>query len=210
MKHSLLYSLICILVIVSAGSAQYISKYEQPISTPIFFIPTSDSIHTLNLNEDSLIAAQIGTVDTAVNSPKSTTIAMLSSMVIPGTGQLYNESYWKAPVVWGFTYYFYSIYHNQDKQYKEQKALYEKVMAGVDTAHSQTIINNIITAAKPYREQRDFYKNQRNEFGWYLAITYILNVVDAYVDAALFNFEVSPNLQGTSDWRMNMRVPIRR
>lgn len=210
MKHSLLYPLICILVIVSAGSAQYISKYEQPISTPIFFTPISDSLRTLNLNEDSLIAAQIGTADTAVNSPKSTSIAMLSSMIIPGTGQLYNESYWKAPVVWGFTYYFYSIYHNQDKQYKEQRALYEKVMAGVDTAHSQTIINNIIAAAKPFRDQRDFYKNQRNEFGWYLAITYILNVVDAYVDAALFNFEVSPNLQGTSDWRMSMRVPIRK
>jgi hypothetical protein len=59
MKLSLLYSLIGILVFFSAGSAQYISKYEQPISAPYFFTPTPDSL--LYLNEDSLIAAQIGT-----------------------------------------------------------------------------------------------------------------------------------------------------
>jgi hypothetical protein len=78
------------------------------------------------------------------------------------------------------------------------------------TRHRQRSSWEFIETADEYREQRDFYKRQRNEFGWYLAFTYILNVVDAYVDAALFNFEVSPNLQGTSDWRMNIRVPLRR
>jgi hypothetical protein len=208
MKLSLLYSLIGILVFVSAGSAQYISKYEQPISAPYFFTPTPDSL--LYLNEDSLIAAQIGIVDTTVLPPKSTTIAMVSSMIIPGTGQIYNESYWKAPVVWGFTYYFYSVYRNQDRLYNEQRSLYERTVASYDTASTKLILGQLTSLADDYRDQRDFYKRQRNEFGWYLAFTYILNVVDAYVDAALFNFEVSPNLQGTSDWRMNIRVPIRK
>lgn len=208
MKYSLLYPLIGILVFFSAGSAQYISKYEQPISAPFFFTPTPDSL--LYLNEDSLIAAQIGTVDTTILPPKSTTIAMVSSMIIPGTGQIYNESYWKAPVVWGFTAYFYSVYRNQDRLYNEQRSLYERTVASYDTASTKIILGKLIETADEYREQRDFYKRQRNEFGWYLAITYILNVVDAYVDAALFNFEVSPNLQGTSDWRMNIRVPLRR
>ncbi|MBP6673276.1 MAG: hypothetical protein KA247_09010 [Bacteroidetes bacterium] len=208
MKHTLLYSLIGILVIVSAGSAQYISKYEQPISAPYFFTPTPDSL--LYLNEDSLIAAQIGIVDTTVLPPKSTTVAMVSSMIIPGTGQIYNESYWKAPVVWGFTYYFYSVYRNQDRLYLEQRSIYERTIASIDTASTVNIKTNLELIAKEYRSVRDFHKRQRNEFGWYLAFTYILNVVDAYVDAALFNFEVSPNLQGTSDWRMNIRVPIRK
>jgi len=164
---------------------------------PIFFTPLTDSL--INLNEDSLIAAQIGLVDTTVLPPKSTTIAMVSSMVLPGVGQIYNESYWKAPVVWGFGYYFYSVYRNQDDKYKVSRFQY-------DTS---------ITVANPngdaqLRSLRDFYKNQRNEFGWYLAITYVLNVLDAYVDAALYNFEVSPNLQGTSDWRLRISVPIRR
>ncbi|MFA6468033.1 MAG: DUF5683 domain-containing protein [Bacteroidota bacterium] len=197
MKRLQLYSLVCFLVNVSFGSAQYISRFERPISMPIFFTPLTDSL--INLNEDSLIAAQIGLVDTTVLPPKSTTIAMVSSMVLPGVGQIYNESYWKAPVVWGFGYYFYSVYRNQDDKYKVSRFQY-------DTS---------ITVANPngdaqLRSLRDFYKNQRNEFGWYLAITYVLNVLDAYVDAALYNFEVSPNLQGTSDWRLRISVPIRR
>lgn len=196
MKHPTLYSLITLLVLCSVGSAQYISRYERPISTPLFFIPFSDTL--IHLNEDSLIAAQIGIVDTTILPPKSTTIATLSSMILPGAGQIYNESYWKAPVVWGLGYYFYSVYKKQDDQYMIYRFQY-------DTS---------ITAKQPFgdtqlRSIRDFYKGQRNEFGWYIAITYILNVLDAYVDAALYNFEVSPNLQGTNEWRVQAKIPIR-
>ena len=199
MKHLFSYSLICLLVCISIGSAQYVSRYERPISTPIFFVPDADTIPRRLINEYSLIASQIGVVDTTILPPKSTTIAMLSSLVLPGAGQIYNESYWKAPVVWGLGYYFYSVYQHQDDLYKTYRFQY-------DTS---------ITILQPegdteLREQRDFYKRQRNEFGWYLAITYVLNIVDAYVDAALFNFEVSPNLQGTQDWQMRIRVPMRR
>jgi hypothetical protein len=210
MKHLLPYSLTLLLVIFSAGSAQYISRYERPISSPVFFLPGSDTLRPRMLNEDSLIAAQIGVVDTTVLPPKSTTIAMVSSMVLPGAGQIYNESYWKAPVVWGFTYYFYSVYHNQDRLYKENRTLYEGALNSIDTAGTTVLKTELAKSADKYRDLRDFYKRQRNEFGWYLALTYIVNVLDAYVDAALFNFEVSPNLQGTNDWRMQIRVPIRR
>ncbi len=190
-SHALLFSLF----VCSLASAQHISKYERPISTPIFFVPISDSL--IHLNEDSLIAAQIGIVDTTILPPKSTTIATLSS-IIPGAGQIYNESYWKAPVVWGLGYYFYSVYKNQDDQYKIYRAQYDTTITTVRPNGDTQL-----------RTLRDFYKNQRNEFGWYLAITYVLNILDAYVDAALYNFEVSPNLQGTNAWRVKAKIPIR-
>jgi len=209
MKSSLLYSLICLLVLASVGSAQYISRYERPIHTPVFLIPDADTVSRRIINEDSLIAAQIGVVDTAIVPPKSTTIAMLGSMILPGAGQIYNESYWKAPVVWGLGYYFYSIYRNQDRQYKESRSLYEQSLNALDTASTTAIKEEVNYNIRTNKGNRDFYKSQRNEFGWYLALTYALNIVDAYVDAALFNFEVSPNLQGTNDWRMQVRVPIR-
>lgn len=191
-----MYSLICLMMLCTLGSAQYISRYERPIHSPVFLIAVPDTL--ILTHEDSLIAAQIGVVDTTILPPKSTTIATLASMILPGTGQLYNESYWKAPVVWGLGYYFYSVYNNQDDLYRKYRRQY-------DTS---------ITAAQPLgdtqlRSLRDFYKAQRNEFGWYLAITYVLNVLDAYVDAALYNFEVSPNLQGTNSYRMSIRIPLR-
>jgi hypothetical protein len=197
MKSSLLYSLICLLFISSVGSAQYISRYERPISAPLFFVPLADSL--IHLNEDSLIAAQIGTVDTTILPPKSTTIALLSSMVIPGAGQIYNGSYWKTPVVWGLGYYFYSVYRNQDNNYNKFRYQYDTSIT-VKQPNGDTQLRSL----------RDFHKSQRNEFGWYIAMTYILNILDAYVDAALYNFEVSPNLQGRSEWRMRVSVPIRK
>lgn len=180
----------------NSAYTQSLSKHEKPISSPVFFIASQDTF--LNINEDSLIAAKLSPVDTTIREGKSTTIATLASMVAPGTGQLYNESYWKAPIVWGLGYYFYSVYTNQDDLYKKYKAMYDT-----------TITKENPNGNLDIRRVRDFYKNQRNEFGWYLVITYVLNILDAYVDAALYNFEVSPNLRGTNQWRVRMRVSLR-
>lgn len=210
MERFISYSLLGILFLLPAASAQYVSRYERPISAPYFFTPVSDTVGLRSLNEDSLIAAQIGVVDTTILPPKSTAIAMVGSMLLPGSGQIYNESYWKAPVVWGVGYYFYSVYRNQDRLYRESRTLYETTLNALDTASTPVIVQEIMEDAEIPKGLRDFYKRQRNEFGWYLAMTYILNVVDAYVDAALFNFEVSPNLQGTNEWRIHVQVPINR
>ena len=180
----------------SHALAQSFLKYEKPIAGPVFFVASQDTF--LNLNEDSLVAASLSPVDTTIREGKSTTIATFASMLAPGFGQLYNESYWKAPVVWGLGYYFYSVYKDQDDLYKKYRSQYDT-----------TITDQNPTGNSRLRELRDFYKNQRNEFGWYLVITYVLNILDAYVDAALYNFEVSPNLQGTNEWRVRMRIPLR-
>jgi hypothetical protein len=190
------WMVILTMVCGAAMSAQIVQRYEQPIPTPLFFIASQDTF--LNLNEDSLIAASLSPVDTTIREGKSTTIAMLASMIAPGTGQIYNESYWKAPVIWGVGYYFYSVYRNQDDLYKEYRSQYDTTITPVNPSGNTQL-----------RSLRDFHKGQRNTFGWYIAITYILNIVDAYVDAALFNFEVSPNLQGTNEWRVRMRIPLR-
>ncbi len=217
MVQNFLHAFLLSLIFCVTASGQFISRYERPISTPIFFIPQTetqyfaqpDSLLKLSLNEDSLIAAQIGIVDTTILPPKSTVIAMVSSMVIPGAGQIYNESYWKAPIVWGLGYYFYSVYKSQDDLYRENRTKYETALVVRDTTTNAVTKETLGKQIGFYLDLRKFHERQRNEFGWYLAITYVMNILDAYVDAALYNFEVSPNLQGTSDWRMQARIPIR-
>ncbi len=44
-----------------------------------------------------------------------------------------------------------------------------------------------------YKLYRDFYRDQRDEFAIYIVLTYFLNLVDAYVDAHLFDFSVNEN-----------------
>jgi len=122
-------------------------------------------------------------------------------MILPGAGQIYNESYWKAPVIWGLEYYFFSVYKNQDNLYKQNRALYENALDSVAAGNDQ-----FQTMAGYYKGLRDFYRNQRDTFGWYVAIAYIVNLLDAYVDASLYNFEVSPNLQPTNSIQATVHI----
>lgn len=97
------------------------------------------------------------------------------SAILPGWGQIYNESYWKAPVVWGVMGWFVYSWIDNNNSYNDYKNLYSQ------------------TGESLYLEYRNFYRDQRDEFAIYLLLTYFLNLVDAYVDAHLFDFSVDEN-----------------
>jgi len=101
--------------------------------------------------------------------------AVIRSAVFPGWGQIYNESYWKAPVVWGVMGWFVYNWIDNNNKYIDYKNLY---------------INTNQSIARDYR---DFYRDQRDQFAIYIVLTYFLNLVDAYVDAHLFDFSVDEN-----------------
>ncbi len=110
---------------------------------------------------------------------KSPTLAVLLSAVLPGAGQFYNESYWKIPIIGGLVGYFGYEYFRNNNLYKDYRN---------DYAASQTELNpdgdfNLKTL-------REFYRDQRDNFVWYFLIVYVVNMVDAYVDAHLFDFDV--------------------
>ncbi|MCS7229613.1 MAG: DUF5683 domain-containing protein [Candidatus Kryptonium sp.] len=120
--------------------------------------------------------------DTAKNvAVKSPTKAMLMSAVVPGLGQFYNESYWKIPIIYGLAGYFIYEIRQNDKNYRYYRDLF---------------VQSIKTTGGDYRYKRlrDFYRDQRDLFGIYLFVLYIANIVDAYVDAHLYNFDVGENL----------------
>lgn len=106
---------------------------------------------------------------------KSPTGAMLRSLLIPGWGQFYNESYWKIPVVWGALGAFaYAWKWNNDKvNFYDNKYHSEHNTA--------------------YYEIREFYRNQRDLNTVFFILVYILNVIDAYVDAHMFDFDITNN-----------------
>jgi len=116
--------------------------------------------------------------------------AVLRSAVVPGFGQFYNESYWKVPVVWGFMGYFIYIWNDQNKLYKQYNDLF----------NSSITLENI-NGNSTYYELREFYRDQRNTFAVYIGLTYLLQLIDAYVDAQLFDFSVEENKRfGTVDF----------
>lgn len=136
-------------------------------------------------------------VDVDPPEEKSTALAMFLSAAVPGAGQVYTERYISIPVIWGFGYYFGSQAVDLNDRYKDFRGQFE---ASVLADTIEGLGNNRL------KEIRDFYRDQRDEFLVYLALTYILNIVDAYVGAALYGFDVSPNLNGGAGIRFT--VPI--
>lgn len=111
---------------------------------------------------------------------KSPTVAVLLSAALPGAGQFYNESYWKIPIIGGLVGYFGYEYFRNNNLYKDFRDQY---------AASQTEINP--GGDFNLKSLREFYRDQRDDFVWYFLIVYVVSMVDAYVDAHLFDFDVS-------------------
>jgi len=110
--------------------------------------------------------------------------AVLYSAILPGAGQVYNKSYWKVPVIAGLGGYFVYGIINNNNQYLDYKNLY---------ANSQTPENP--SGNQSLRNLREFYLDERDNFIVYSLILYLVNLIDAYVDAQLYDFDVSDNIK---------------
>lgn len=130
---------------------------------------------------DTLLV-EADTVSEADPGLKSTSTALILSAVLPGAGQFYNESYWKVPVFLGLGGYFaYEFFYALNK-YNEYSNLYD-LSAQTPSGGNERL-----------RSLRDFYRQERDRFGWYFVILYIVNLVDAYVDATLSDFKIDDTL----------------
>ncbi len=144
--------------------------------------------------QDTIILTQDDPVQTAniknSHSPKKATLLAL----IPGAGQAYNHKYWKMPIVYagfGVTTYF-AITNGKD--YRLYRDAYDYKM-GIKTDVSQDAIDesakytedNLITL-------RDYYRSNM-ELSWIItAAWYILQIIDANVDAHFFYYDVGDDL----------------
>lgn len=153
------------------------------------------SVATFAQTEDEIVPANIE-ADTIAVAPdylnmKSPIKASLYSAVLPGLGQIYNEKVWKAPLVWGLlgTGVGFSIYFNQD--YKKFKGYYVARLEGrlddIPTGYNQLSAEQLGTIQDEKRRYRDYAMALT-------ALVYILNIVDASVDAHLFGINKDPDL----------------
>jgi hypothetical protein len=115
--------------------------------------------------------------------------ATLLSAIVPGLGQIYNKKYWKLPLIYGAgSAMIYAINYNQTKYqkfrdaYNSGKPEQTYLIDGYEYNYDQL----------PYG--RDFYRGYRDLSVFGFAAVYLLNVIDAMVDAYLTRFDVSDDL----------------
>lgn len=122
-----------------------------------------------------------------VHSPKKATWL---SVFVPGAGQIYNKKYWKAPIVWagiGTALYLSQDYRNQYHFWRDQ---YVKRIDGDST----TVDEYPGASDASLQDIKDTYR-VRMETAYIVAgAIYILQILDANVDAQLMTFDVSDDL----------------
>ena len=148
--------------------------------------------------EDSLQKVGVSNNVWIPNPTKATWLAI----VIPGGGQIYNRKYWKLPIFYGgFVGCTYALNWN-NRMYKDYASAYKDA---VNDNWSSTNITDLLPASylrrtshtqvtEVLRKRKDMYRKYRDLSIFAFVGVYLLSVVDAYIDAELSNFDISPDL----------------
>lgn len=147
-----------------------------------------------------------------MHSPKKAT---LYSAILPGLGQAYNKKYWKIPIIYaGFGTIGYFITWNNGF-YQTYKQAYSDLTDGDDNTNSHldldaakyynlddpTDYNNFRTGLS---KQQNYYRRNRDLLIISMFGFYGLNIIDASVDAHLFDFDISDDL--SFNWQPTMNT----
>lgn len=126
-----------------------------------------------------------------VKKPHSPLKASIMSTVLPGLGQIYNGKWWKTPIIYGaLGGLIYSSVFNNIKCATYRNAYIIRVD---DDPNTTDEFEGQFTDAN-LRELKDFYQKNRDLSLVFTGIIYLLNIVDASVDAHLKDFNVSDDL----------------
>jgi len=104
--------------------------------------------------------------EVTITIEKSPRGAMLRSALVPGWGQLYNDQKLKALLVF----------------------------AGEMALIGNAIYYNKLAVKSQAEDEIEFYKDLRSQYIWWLFGVHLLSILDAYVDAHLWNFDTGPDL----------------
>ena len=117
--------------------------------------------------------------------------ALMFSAVFPGAGQFYNKKYWKMPLVYGGFIGLLSVvnfYHKENFKFRDQ--LFDLINDTPASGLSPDGLtkDQLRTIVDKTRRERDFYIIMNGLF-------YLLQMVDAHVDAHLKEFDINPKMQ---------------
>lgn len=119
--------------------------------------------------------------------------ALLLAAVFPGAGQIYTKKYWKLPLVYGglgVTAYYFDVYQDGYLEYRNE--LFYNLNNGLE---SESALNpNTGFTTSQLRTIVDRYRRERDFMIIIMLGVYVLQMIDAHVDAHLKEFDLNPNL----------------
>ncbi|MGZ2370082.1 DUF5683 domain-containing protein [Ancylomarina sp. YFZ004] len=197
LKTLLLLVVVCFVVLISGGNV-----YAQKIESDTVFSPKKVKEH----------------------SPHKATVY---SALLPGLGQIYNKKYWKLPILYGgigVTLYAIGWNTGQYNDYKDgyidfskyleykyqpeggtiqepSSKSYEKLVNNVDFTTTSSQLDDLYKTR--LKNGKDKYKRDRDLSYIILFGVYVLNIIDATVDAHFTDFNINDDLSMTIQPKMN-------
>lgn len=168
----------------------YLADFSTPIVLSHSGGVTPDNPYHFNLslgkvgnqNHSSPLYQSLSAGDTQVNRTHSPKKATIMAIALPGSGQIYNQKYWKVPIVYaGLGASVWAIGHFRS----EMRVLNDSISSifGAGKTPSAQLIAD-----------RDQQRSRRDIAILCLAGVYIFQVIDATVDAHFFKFNINENI----------------
>jgi hypothetical protein len=210
------------------GNAQ---AFIEGFDTDTTIVATPDSLTQAVLSVADSSVILVREVPKAAFKPNPSKAILLG--LIPGMGQIYNRKYWKLPLVYGgFMGFMYAITWN-NKNYQDYWNGYKGIVhdaeayrIALDAAEGGEVdftFNKDWTEFYPgtdpqsivfdvgrqnlLKSRKDYFRRYR-DLSIILAVGfYAITLIDAYVDAQLFDFDISPDLSMRIDPVFSPQTP---
>lgn len=156
-----------------------------PISL-LFFLIGTVSIFA-QVKKDTVLVVKDTTAYKEID-PLTPAKAAFYSAILPGLGQAYNKKYWKIPLVYGAIGTSLYFYIDNNKKYHDYRDAYKRRLEGYNDDDYKFLDDSRLIAGQK------FYQRNRDLSALFVVAFYVLNIIDANVDAALIQFNVNERL----------------
>lgn len=123
--------------------------------------------------------------------------------IVPGLGQIYNQQYWKLPILYGGAMGLgYAISWNNRMYVDYKKAYVDLVNDDPDSQSYEALLPDGVVIddsnrdyyERVFENKKDTYLRNRDLSSVFMGVLYLLSIVDAYVDANMRDYDIGPDL----------------
>lgn len=191
----------------SWGFAQDAKSFEIKADSSRIEAAADSTVRSVMLAADSLPKPAQIKMEFKPDPKKAVLMAL-----VPGLGQIYNRKFWKLPIVYGgLMGCMYAVTWN-NRNYQDYSAAYKDIM--MDAEEPNRPVEEFHTSWQDFlgvgydpkewvtntnfqtqlKNRKDYYRRYRDLSIIITVGVYALSIIDAYADAQLFDFDISPDL----------------
>ena len=191
----------------SWGFAQDAKSFEIKADSSRIEAAADSTVRSVMLAADSLPKPAQIKMEFKPDPKKAVLMAL-----VPGLGQIYNRKFWKLPIVYGgLMGCMYAVTWN-NRNYQDYSTAYKNIM--MDAEEPNRPVEEFHTSWQDFlgvgydpkewvtntnfqtqlKNRKDYYRRYRDLSIIITVGVYALSIIDAYVDAQLFDFDISPDL----------------